>query len=82
MHGLRARPTEERRGLVLQCVKNLRTGDGPGETVEVGDCSFVLTDGDLVELFLLASTWRGATERERVAVKDQLLRIIHGTEKP
>lgn len=81
MHGLRARPADGH-SVELQGVRNLRTYGGETETVEVRDCAWTLSDGDLVELFILASSWRDATEREKTMVRAQLLRVLHGEDKP
>lgn len=78
-HGLRARPAEN--GVDLQGVRNFRVAHGD-ETVEIKDCEWQLNDAALVELFILASSWRSATEREKNMVRAQLLRVLHGEDKP
>lgn len=81
VHGLRARPAEGH-GIEIQCVRNMRTYGVQVETVEIGDCKWVLSPGELVELLLLASPHRDASEPNKLLVRTELIRILHGTEAP
>ncbi len=79
--GLRARHSEAaQHGLELQGVRNLRLGEA---TSTVGDTGvWTVPDAQLVELVLLASPYRDASEPDKAMVRVALLRILHGTERP
>ena len=78
VHGLRARPAGEH-GIELQAVRNIQLDEGPRT---VSEAAWVVDEAALVELVLMASAWHGATEPEKAMVRVQLLRVLHGTERP
>ena len=79
--GLRARPSEHvQHGIELQGVRNIQLEHG---TETVGDTpGWTIPDAALVELVLMASAYRESDEPTKAMVRVQLLRILHGTEKP
>lgn len=79
--GLRARPAEGvQHGVELQGVRQVQLDEG---TKTVGDGEpWVLHDAALVELVLMASAHRCASEPDKLLVRSALLRILHGTERP
>lgn len=78
--GLRMRPAAGAHGVELQGVRNLRLGEA---TSTVGDTAvWSVPDAALVELVLLASSYRDSDEPTKAQVRVLLLRVLHGTERP
>lgn len=79
--GLRARPAAGvQHGVELQAVRNVQLDAG---THTVADAAAVtVPDAALVELVLMASAHRDATEPNKLLVRAALFRILHGAEMP